>query len=43
LRPLTRSLEVDSSDAMRELGWSAQIGFETALDDMVSAYRLLAE
>ena len=36
---LTRSLEVDSSDAARELGWSAQIGYETGLDDMVSAYR----
>jgi nucleoside-diphosphate-sugar epimerase len=39
MRRLTRSLEVDSSDATRELDWSAQIGFEAALDDMVSAYR----
>ena len=36
---LTRSLEVDGSDAARELGWTAQVGFETALDDMVGAYR----
>lgn len=36
---LTRSLEVDSSDAARELGWSAQIGFENAVDDMAQAYR----
>jgi UDP-glucose 4-epimerase len=36
---LTRSLEVDSSDATRELGWTAQVGFETALEDMVGAYR----
>jgi nucleoside-diphosphate-sugar epimerase len=36
---LTRSLEVDSSDAARELGWSAQIGFGTAVDDMVQSYR----
>lgn len=36
---LTRSLEVDSSDAARELGWTAQVGFETALEDMVGAYR----
>jgi nucleoside-diphosphate-sugar epimerase len=36
---LTRSLEADSSDAARELGWTAQVGFETALDDMVGAYR----
>jgi UDP-glucose 4-epimerase len=43
MRRLTRSLEVDSSDATRELGWSAQIGLETALDDMVSAYRQLRE
>ena len=42
IKRLTRSLEVDSSDATRELGWNAQIGFETALDDMVSAYRQLA-
>jgi nucleoside-diphosphate-sugar epimerase len=43
MRRLTRSLEVDSSDAARELDWTAQIGFETALDDMVSAYRQLPE
>jgi nucleoside-diphosphate-sugar epimerase len=39
MRRLTRSLEVDSSDATRELGWSAQIAFDNALDDMVDAYR----
>lgn len=43
MKRLTRSLEVDSSDAARELGWSAQIGFDTALDDMVSAYRQAPE
>jgi nucleoside-diphosphate-sugar epimerase len=42
VRRLTRSLEVDSSDAAAELGWTAQIGFETALDDMVGAYRQAA-
>ena len=36
---LTRSLEVDPGDASRELGWSAQIGFASAVEDMVSAYR----
>ena len=43
IQRLTRSLEVDSSDAARELGWNAQIGFDTALDDMVSAYRQAPE
>ena len=36
---LTRSLEVDAGDAARELGWTAQIGFANALEDMVRAYR----
>ncbi len=36
---LTRSLEVDSSEATNELGWTAQVGFETALEDMAGAYR----
>jgi UDP-glucose 4-epimerase len=41
-RRLTRSLEVDSSDAARELGWTAQIGFGTAVEDMTQAYRQTA-
>lgn len=36
---LTRSLEVDAGDASRELGWNAQIGFASAVEDMVNAYR----
>lgn len=43
MQRLTRSLEVDSSDAANELGWTAQIGFENALEDMVGAYRQLPE
>lgn len=39
MRRLTRSLEVDANDAQRELGWTAQIGFDAALEDMVGAYR----
>ena len=39
---LTRSLEVDAADAQRELGWTAQIGFDNALEDMVGAYRQAA-
>ena len=39
MRRLTRSLEVDPGDASRELEWSAQIGFASAVDDMVNAYR----
>jgi len=42
-RRLTRSLEVDSTDAARELGWTAQIGFAAAVEDMVQAYRQTAE
>ena len=42
-RRLTRSLEVDSTDAERELGWTAQIGFAAAVDDMAQAYRQTAE
>jgi UDP-glucose 4-epimerase len=42
MRRLTRSLQVDAGDAQRELGWSAQIGFDTALEDMVGAYRQAA-
>jgi nucleoside-diphosphate-sugar epimerase len=42
IRRLTRSLEVDASDAQRELGWTAQIGFDNALEDMMGAYRQAA-
>ena len=36
---LTRSLELDTAETTERLGWSAQIGFETAVEDMVRAYR----
>jgi len=36
---LTRSLELDAAETTARLGWSAQIGFETAVEDMVRAYR----
>jgi nucleoside-diphosphate-sugar epimerase len=39
MRRLTRSLQVETSDAQRELGWTAQVGFDNALEDMVGAYR----
>jgi UDP-glucose 4-epimerase len=39
MRRLTRSLQVDPSRAERELEWAAQISIETAIEDMVSAYR----
>ena len=39
MRRLTRSLEVDASDAARELGWTAQIAFANAVEDMVRSYR----
>jgi UDP-glucose 4-epimerase len=39
MRRLTRSLEVDSARAESELHWSAQISLESAVDDMVNAYR----
>jgi UDP-glucose 4-epimerase len=39
MRRLTRSLEADPSQAERELGWTAQISIEAAIDDLVSAYR----
>ena len=38
MRRLTRSLEVDASQTTQALGWSAQIGFETAVEDMVRTY-----
>ncbi len=39
MRRLTRSLEVDGSEAREVLGWTAQIGFETGVEDMVRSYR----
>ena len=39
IRPITRSLEVDAAQTASRLGWSAQIGFDTAVEDMVRAYR----
>ena len=39
IRRLTRSLEVDSTATTAAIGWSAQIAFETAVEDMVRAYR----
>jgi nucleoside-diphosphate-sugar epimerase len=39
IRRLTRSLEIDASATEAKLGWNAQIGLATALDDMVRAYR----
>jgi nucleoside-diphosphate-sugar epimerase len=39
IRRLTRSLEVDAAETTARLGWSAQIGFATAVEDMVRAYQ----
>jgi nucleoside-diphosphate-sugar epimerase len=39
MRRLTRSLEVDVSETSDRLGWTAQIGFDTAVEDLVRAYR----
>jgi nucleoside-diphosphate-sugar epimerase len=39
IRPLTRSLEVDATQTTARLGWTAQIGFDTAVEDTVRAYR----
>jgi nucleoside-diphosphate-sugar epimerase len=39
MRRLTRSLEIDSSETQRILGWTPQIAFETGVEDMVRAYR----
>jgi nucleoside-diphosphate-sugar epimerase len=36
---LTRSLEVDPSAAERDLGWTATVPLEAAVDEMVAAYR----
>ena len=38
-RRLTRSLEADAAETTRVLGWSAQVPFNTAVVDMVRAYR----
>jgi nucleoside-diphosphate-sugar epimerase len=35
LRPLTRSLEGDSNDAMQHLGWRPAVSFEDAVADLV--------
>lgn len=43
MRRLTRSLEVDVSDTTAQLGWTAQIGLETSVEDMVRAYLHAAE
>jgi Nucleoside-diphosphate-sugar epimerases len=39
MRRLTRSLEADAGPAASVLGWSAQVGIETAVEDMARAYR----
>jgi nucleoside-diphosphate-sugar epimerase len=39
MRRLTRSLEADPAATEQRLGWTAQIAFETAVEDMVRAYR----
>ena len=37
-RRVTRSLEIDPAETTRVLGWTAQVGFATAVEDMVRAY-----
>lgn len=39
MRRLTRSLEIDPAGTQQALGWIAQIGFETGVEDMVRTYR----
>ncbi len=39
MRRLTRSLEVDPSDAERELGWRAAVDLDAAAAQMAAAYR----
>ena len=39
MRRLTRSLEIDAGPTVASLGWSAQIGFDTSVEDMTRAYR----
>jgi nucleoside-diphosphate-sugar epimerase len=43
MRRLTRSLEVDASETSEQLGWTAQIGVDAAVGDMVEAYREAAQ
>ncbi len=38
-RRLTRSLELDVEPTQRELGWTAQVCIETAIEDMVHSFR----
>jgi nucleoside-diphosphate-sugar epimerase len=39
MRRLTRSLQADATATTDALGWSAQIGFDTSVEDMTRAYR----
>jgi nucleoside-diphosphate-sugar epimerase len=39
MRRMTRSLEVDSTGAERLLGWTAQVGLQAAIEQMVRAYK----
>lgn len=39
MRRLTRSLEVDPSEAERDLGWTARVPLKDAVADMVRGYR----
>jgi nucleoside-diphosphate-sugar epimerase len=39
MRRLTRSLETDASLAEEELGWTARVPFDEAMDGMVRAWR----
>ncbi|HEX6634655.1 MAG TPA: NAD-dependent epimerase/dehydratase family protein [Usitatibacter sp.] len=39
MRRLTRSLEVDPAAAQRDLGWMAAVPLESAVEEMVAAYR----
>lgn len=39
MQRLTRSLEVDAGETTEKLGWTAQIGFDSAVEDTVRAYR----
>lgn len=38
-RSLTRSLEIDAGATEAELGWSAQVSPQSAIEEMVAAYR----
>jgi len=40
VKRLTRSLEVDASDAQRELGWNAAVDIEESIEQMAAAYGL---